>query len=217
MSRLPLAACLPALLLIAGLATAQTQRAGGGNAMAQQYQELAKERTQLKAQIAKLEAERDEMQKQLKAASAERDGLKAKVGAAQASAASDKAHSESTEAALAENRRKLEELVGRFRELAKTLRDTEAERIQLAGDLGIRRRELEVCVDHNHKLVGLSHEVLDRYEHVGLFESLARAEPFTRIKRTEVENLSDEYRDRVDAEKTAAPAAGPPAPHGDPP
>jgi hypothetical protein len=35
---------------------------------------------------------------------------------------------------------------------------------------------------------------LKRYEHVGMFTKVSAAEPFTRITRTRLENLVDEYR-----------------------
>ncbi len=47
------------------------------------------------------------------------------------------------------------------------------------------------------QLYEITNDVLDRYEHVGLFTKATAAEPFTRITRTRIENLVDEYRARA--------------------
>ena len=49
----------------------------------------------------------------------------------------------------------------------------------------------------NLQLYEISNEVLNRYEHVGLFTKVSATEPFTRITRTRIENLVDEYRARA--------------------
>ena len=38
---------------------------------------------------------------------------------------------------------------------------------------------------------------------------MARAEPFTQIKRTQLENLVDDYKQRAEDERTAPPAEAP--------
>jgi len=38
---------------------------------------------------------------------------------------------------------------------------------------------------------------LDRYEHVGVFTKASTVEPFTRISRTRIGNIADEYRERA--------------------
>jgi hypothetical protein len=57
---------------------------------------------------------------------------------------------------------------------------------------------LDVCSQRNNDLYKVNTEVLDRYEHEGAFGHMARAEPFTRLKRTQIENLVDEYRQRAE-------------------
>jgi hypothetical protein len=49
-------------------------------------------------------------------------------------------------------------------------------------------------------------QLLERYEKKGCMSSLLEQEPFTQIKRVELENLVEDYRDRLDAAKI--PAAG---------
>ena len=54
----------------------------------------------------------------------------------------------------------------------------------------------------------MNQEILDRYQHQGAFSFLARAEPFTRIKQTQIDNLVVEYRERAEELRQKKPAAG---------
>jgi multidrug efflux pump subunit AcrA (membrane-fusion protein) len=49
----------------------------------------------------------------------------------------------------------------------------------------------------NLQLFEIGNEVLNRYEHVGLFTKVSALEPFTRLTRTRIDNLVDEYRARA--------------------
>jgi len=54
-------------------------------------------------------------------------------------------------------------------------------------------------------LYKLNTEVLDRLEHQGLWSHLARSEPFTQLKRTQLENLVDDYKQRATDQLVAKP------------
>jgi cell division septum initiation protein DivIVA len=195
-------ACLGALLVVAaggapGLA--QVQRSGG-NANAQlmsQYQQVVGERTQLQADNAHLKQEAEELKKQL--AAAQQQASLAKAGAERSQAQVAAAHNASQESqkSLDDLRGKMQELVARFRETITTLHNTETERTQLQQQLSESHGAFDRCVEHNYGLYEVNREVLDRYEHQGAFSYMARAEPFTRLKRTQIENLVDEYRARA--------------------
>lgn len=62
---------------------------------------------------------------------------------------------------------------------------------------------LAVCEEKNGALAGVATELMAKYRDVGFWESLQRREPFTRVRRVEVENLLEEYRDRVEASRIA--------------
>jgi predicted site-specific integrase-resolvase len=66
-----------------------------------------------------------------------------------------------------------------------------------------------VCAQKNVQLAGIATEALDRYEKKGCFGALAQAEPFTGLKRAEVENAVEEYRQRIDALQVPAADAAP--------
>ena len=91
----------------------------------------------------------------------------------------------------------MNELVGKFRETATNLKEVEADRGKLHKELDERNAAFDRCAENNVQLYDISKEVLDRYEHVGLFTKVSAGEPFTRITRTRIENLVEEYRARA--------------------
>lgn len=201
------------LLTVAGsLAYAQTQREGGSaNAqLMQQMQQLASERTQLQAENAKLKGELEELKKQNKKLGADNETLERKADSASTALARSTTSVESLNENAAQQRARMEELVGKFRETATTLRDVETERATVKSQLDARDRELKVCIDRNLALYRINDEVLDRFEDQGFWSSLARSEPFTRLKRVEIENLVEEYRNRADDQRAEVPPPGGP-------
>jgi chromosome segregation ATPase len=208
---------LPFLITLLALAAAvgshaQVERSGGGvNAqLASQYQQAVAERTQLQTDNDKLKKDLDEAKKQLQATNQQLTALKSGTDASQAQLAAAQAASQRDAQALEQSRTRMQELVDRFRETAASLRDIETERSQLQQQLAQSKLDIDQCVERNYQLYQVDGEVLDRYEHQGMFSYMARAEPFTRIKRTQIENLIDEYRTRAEelrVQKNVGPGA----------
>lgn len=84
-----------------------------------------------------------------------------------------------------------------------------AETARLAGEKRIleadARREKERfgqqirrCLSHNRELSSLASEVLEKYEDKGMATAIAQSEPFTQIKKVRLENLIEDYRDKID-------------------
>ena len=102
-----------------------------------------------------------------------------------------------TEKNLDQYKQRLTELVAKFRELAANLKDVESDRNTLRTDLGKRDAAFQGCAKDNVQLYDLATQVLDRYEHVGVFTKVSAEEPFTRITRTRLDNIADEYREQA--------------------
>ncbi|MBN1105209.1 MAG: hypothetical protein JXL84_17480 [Deltaproteobacteria bacterium] len=64
--------------------------------------------------------------------------------------------------------------------------------------LSEKEQKLGRCASHNQKLSAAAEELLQRYENKGVFTSVLQREPFTQIRRVEIENLIDEYRTRIE-------------------
>jgi predicted nucleic acid-binding Zn-ribbon protein len=182
-----------------GPVCAQTQRSGGeAQKFMQQYQQVAAEKTALQAQVAQLQKDLDAAKAELSAAKQERDAAKkARAGDSSAAIAQVTSAKEAADRALDQSKQRMTDLVGKFREIATNLKEVEADRTKLRDDLAKRSSALDACVVNNAQLGDLNLEILDRYEHVGLFTKASAAEPFTRITRTRIENLTDEYRARA--------------------
>jgi chromosome segregation ATPase len=186
-------------LLAASPLPAQVPRSGGGESQQfmLQYQQIAAERTQLKAQIAQMQKDLDAAKSDLAAAKKERDALKGRTGAAAEAIARANADKTAADQATEQVKRQSSELVAKFRETAVTLRQTEADRATLQRQLAERNAAFDQCALANVNLYDLTNQVLDRYEHVGLFTKVAATEPFTKITRARIDNLVDDYRARA--------------------
>jgi chromosome segregation ATPase len=203
-----------AMLLTAGIfampyAQAQTQRSGNETQkFMQQYQQLAAEKTALEAQTTQMKKDLDTVQADLAAVKKERDALKLRAGGSSAQFAQLTAGKEAAEKSLEQLKQRTTELVARFREMAVNLREVEADRAKLQNDLKERSVAFDKCAADNLGLFEVNSQILDRYEHIGVFTKVGTADPFTKIARTRIENFVDEYRARA-LELRAAKKSGP--------
>jgi len=191
-------------VLLALLATsavhAQTERSGGeAQKFMQQYQQLAAEKTAMQGQMAQMKKDLDAAQAEVAAVKKERDALKAHAGGSAAAVTQVTASRDAAEKSLEQYKQRLAELVTRFREMATNLRDVEADRTQLHKTLDERDTAFDKCAENNQQLYELNLDILNRYEHVGLFTKVSSIEPFTRITRTRLDNLVVETRERAEA------------------
>lgn len=54
------------------------------------------------------------------------------------------------------------------------------------------------CVEHNARFAQLSEELVKQYENKGILGTLGQIEPFTQLKKVELEKMCQEYRDKID-------------------
>jgi len=193
------------LLVAAAPSWGQTARSGGSGAanaqMLQQIQQLGSERTVLQSENAHLKEELEKMRKERDALKTGQQTLGARERASTAAATRTAQERDTAQSELTEQKTRMQELVAKFRETAQTLRDVETDRTAKTEALTTRDRDLKSCVDHNLALYKINGEVLDRLEHQGLLSNLARSEPFTKIKRTQLENLVDDYKQKADDQR----------------
>lgn len=188
-----------ALCSLATGVQAQVQRSGDPNArVAQQLQQLSSEKVALQAENNKLKQELEQAKAQLQKSSSAAKELENRNRVLQASAGRGNAANQQTEEQLEKTRAQMQELVTKFRETVQTLREVETDRATVKSQLATRERDYKVCVDRNVGLYEINNEVLDRMEDRGFWSQLTEREPFTRLKRTQLENLIDDYRYRVD-------------------
>ena len=200
--------------LISDAAQAQAPREGGGGGsetqrIVQQYQQLAAEKTSLQSQVDSLKHDLDAAHTELASVKKERDAFKAHASAATgANIAELKAAQQAAEKSAEQSKDRINELVSRFRDTANQLKVIETDRDQLKGQLAERNTAYDQCAADNLSLYELNGQVLDGYEHVGLFTRISSSDPITRIARNRNENLVDHYRARAQELREKASASG---------
>lgn len=209
------------MLIAGGTARAQTARSGGApNAeLFQQMQQLASERTGLQAENARMKKELDDLRKERDQLKKGEQAVALKVKSGEAALARSAADRASTEQQLTQTKAKLQELIDKFRETLQTLSQVETDGTTAKQALARRDQELKICTERNAALYKLNDEVLTHFDKQGLFSRVAHAEPFTQIKRVQLENLIDDYRARAQEQLAAPSAQLPDAPggHSNPP
>ena len=198
-SKVAIPTLLAAISLASLTAHAQVERSGDANArVMQQLQQLSGERMQLKSENDKLKSEVEDLKKQLSGTTSGQSSLQQRLKTAEANAAREAVSSQQNAESLEKMRAQMQELITRFRETAQSLKEVEADRADIRAKLQTRDREFSKCVDNNVGLYDLNKEILDRYEHKGVWNALSGKEPFTGLAKTRLENLIDDYKYRAD-------------------
>ena len=94
------------------------------------------------------------------------------------------------------------------------LKETEADSRRLEMVSASQKETIAVCEGNNAKLYQYGTEVLSQYRHKGCTAALLQAEPVTGLKRVEIENLMEDYRDKFDQQKLSSPKEAATGSHG---
>jgi hypothetical protein len=94
-----------------------------------------------------------------------------------------------------------------YKEAASTAqaRDGDAKRMEAA--LVALREQNRLTEEKNTKLYRLGRELLDLYEHKSVLDMVGTAEPVTKLKRVQYENVVQDYEDRLRDSRVTHPAA----------
>lgn len=158
------------------------------------------------AQLRAAQSSQTELTAQKAVAEKERDALKAKLAAAQAtkrpaSASPDyqrlKAQADELAQANADLQSQLTAARSESRRLGEDFERERSLRDQTAAALTADRSDLSVCKEKNAQLLSVAKELLAAYSGVGMVDVLARKEPMTGLKRTQIERLEQDFGDRI--------------------
>lgn len=147
----------------------------------------------------------------LQAAQAEADqknkDLTAKVEALIKQASADKKSMDELNAKISDQEAAFARLKEEFGRSQESLRQTtvvaqtkEGQRVKLAGDVILLQRHVTDLQTRNMALYKLGGEILGRYEKFGLGTALTAREPFTGLTRTKLENLVQDYQDKLSSQ-----------------
>jgi chromosome segregation ATPase len=89
----------------------------------------------------------------------------------------------------------------------------EAQRTKLASQVIVLQRRVEDDERKNAELYRLGKEILNRYEKFGLGTALTAREPFVGVTRVKLENLVQDYSDKLTDQQIKPPAASPSPAH----
>lgn len=151
----------------------------------QVQRQLEKEKNQLAEQKAAAESELGEARKKADGEARRAAGLSREMGALRTAR-------DGVAAKLAESEAEV-------RRLQEQQRAMEAENKRLLADLGGEKQQRQACLGRVQELRRLGGEVLGLYEKKSCLESSLQREPFTGLKRVEIENVVEDLRDKLEA------------------
>lgn len=149
----------------------------------------------------RLTSEKSDIENQLKDAQAKVSHAERRADAAGARGARlDKeleAARQGIAAAAAEKKVLVAKLADMERVLAELRLDKQRVELVLAGE----KKAHAGCRERNGRMYELGNELLDRYEQKDCFTSMLQAEPFTGLKRAQIEKMIEADREKLDREQ----------------
>jgi|CXWL01.1.fsa_nt_gi chromosome segregation ATPase len=165
------------------------------NAAQQEKSDLATQVETLKNKVSELESKRAALEKKLGGQSKQLTDLADKQ---QQADFQDKQQQEELFGKFQESEKKLKQMEEQYatagRDLERTKLDKEQEKKRLDGDI-------KICEKKNAELYLLNVKLMDKYLSKGMMEVMRHAEPFTQLEKVQMENLLQEYRDKMEANK----------------
>ena len=133
------------------------------------------------------------LQAQKAAAEQERDTLKKQVAALQGEVAHAK-HGGNEAQVLQQEVGKYKDQLAQATDAAKS---AQADHDKLQGAVVGQAALLEACQQKNTQLLAVSNEILDTFERVDLNDVIGLNEPFVQSARVKLENMSQDFGDRI--------------------
>jgi peptidoglycan hydrolase CwlO-like protein len=161
----------------------------------QQLRQAEQEKAQLNQKVAEAESQLKDVQE--KSAATKRQADEASGRAARLNKELDSLRSQSAAekdaltAKLAETERKLADLKVTYA----------AEKQQLEGNVARQRTALAGCSERNARMYKLGNDLLDKYEEKSCMTSVLQAEPFTGLKRAQIEKFVEDEREKLDKDE----------------
>ncbi|WP_400770291.1 hypothetical protein [Methylosinus sporium] len=148
-----------------------------------------------------LEDQRAALQAKLAEAESERARLKDQVGAAKAEvkqvAKQNREAIEEFNRRIAERDETLEKWKAAYEEAADVARAKDAERAKFEAQTAAYKVNVKSCNAKNVELAKIGRELLERYEAANFVDLAAASEPLTGVRRVEIQNLLQDYNDKI--------------------
>lgn len=191
-TRLPLVMLMAAF--VAMPAFAADKKADPGKAEVRRLQQvqrqLEQEKNQLSEEKAAVESQLGEVRKKV-------DGEARRAAALSRDVAAMRSERDAVTAKLAAAEAEL-------LKIRETQRAAEAESKRLELALAAEKKNVSVCTERSQALHKVSNEVLDLYEKKSCRDSTLQGEPFTGLKRVEIENAIEDMREKLDSQRAGS-------------
>lgn len=99
---------------------------------------------------------------------------------------------------ITEMQGKMKELIAKFRANIVDLKAAEQEKARLSKALEEKEAMLAEQEKNNQRLQAINLELIDKYKNKGVLDALLQKEPVTQIKRVNVENETEKYRNEME-------------------
>ncbi|MEQ1663111.1 MAG: hypothetical protein ABL877_10505 [Thiobacillus sp.] len=173
----------------------------------QQMQQVEQARAQAEQEKATALADKDKIERDLEQAQAagrKLSGERAARSRAERELKAAQGEAQALKTKLAEMEAKLVETQTKLQATSQTLTQKESAKKQTESQLAGVKQEQQECRKQNHQFYELTRETMTRYRDKTCQDALAQAEPFTGIKKVEMENLLETWRDRADQARLQA-------------
>ena len=98
----------------------------------------------------------------------------------------------------------IQDLQQRLTMAEEALRHGESERAQMQATIVRKQQQLNASREKNSKLYDFGLQLIKVYEQPSLYQKVMRNEPFTQLKRVELENILQDYKDKIDDARLGA-------------
>jgi chromosome segregation ATPase len=174
----------------------------------QQVQQMRQEKASIEEKLSGFEQEKEKIAGQLsgaqaraRAAASKNQQLQTELDAAMRDKQTLEAQKADLEKQLAELSAKHTQLTAKHAATEGELAQTSSLKLQTESSLRGRTQQLAVCEDKNIKLYSHGRDLIKQCTDRSATDMVLRLEPFTGLKRVELENVLEEYRDKLDAQK----------------
>lgn len=160
--------------------------------------QIAAERDALKAENGKLKDDISSRDKKIDLLNKKLDGTKKSLGNTHEAITKFQEANTALRDHLLEAQDKMKMLVDKYKELVASLRVVESERTKLESTVKNQTMEIKTCARKNLELYQSDRDLLAQYKNKSAWDALLQKEPVTQLKRVEIENIIESYRDKLD-------------------
>ena len=206
---------LLAATMLANPALAADKKDKAARRAQQMVQQIQQEKAQLQSQLdqamqakalldadmAKAQEENTSLKTKLGAATRKIDGLEISLKEMTAERLAFEAKLLKTQVELEATKTALNELDVKYQANLYDLKVNEQQRANLTATTIQKTKVIDACLAKNAKLYDYGLELVKLYENPSLYKQVVLTEKFSQIKRVELENILQNYNDKIDLEK----------------